>query len=129
MNNNNIQQQQKKRAAITAATTITTANEESKEAAALLLLERKIAIATEGFVDHITTKLRLQSKQNIETICDYILAMNAEVNPSLAHKRNQMQILCYLSTHCKQKPFIKMTRKDILGYLDSLRKWSSSFYH
>jgi integrase/recombinase XerD len=121
MMNNNNQQQQKKRATITATTTITTANEESKEAA--LLLERKIAIATEGFVDHITTKLRrLQSKQNIETICDYILAMNAEVNPSLAHKRNQMQILCYLSTHCKQMPFIKMTRKDILGYLDSLRK-------
>jgi hypothetical protein len=82
MMNNNNQQQQKKRATVTATTTITTANEESKEAA--LLLERKIAIATEGFVDHITTKLRrLQSKQNIETICDYILAMNAEVNPSL----------------------------------------------
>jgi|SRR5215211_7242972 integrase/recombinase XerD len=85
-------------------------------------LEQKIKLATEGFIDHFVNLLRKQSEHNMEIICDYILAMNTEVNPVLAHKRNQMQILCYLSEYCKQTPFIKMTRKDILGYLDTLRK-------
>ena len=48
--------------------------------------------------------------------------MNAEVNPVLANKQNQTQILCYLSEFRKQKPFTNMTREDILSYLDSLRK-------
>lgn len=107
INNNNNQQQQKKRAAITATTTITTANEESKEAAALLLLERKIAIASEGFVDHITTKLRLQSKQNIETICDYILATNAEVNPSLAHSETKCRYFVIYQHIVSKSPLSK----------------------
>jgi len=31
--------------------------------------------------------------KNIETICDYIIAMNAEINPSLMHKANQITVL------------------------------------
>jgi integrase/recombinase XerD len=31
-------------------------------------------------------------------------------------------MLCLLSEFCNQKPFSKMTRKDVLGYLNSLRK-------
>jgi integrase len=48
--------------------------------------------------------------------------MNAEVNPVLANKQNQTQILCYLSEFCNQKAFINMTREDVVSYLDSLRK-------
>ena len=53
--------------------------------------------------------------------------MNAEINPSLMHKRNQMQVLCYLSEyHNNQKPFREMTSNDILAYLDSFRKPEAS---
>jgi hypothetical protein len=105
-------------------TTTTTTEEEAIlfSSSFSVLLEQKIKAATEGLIDHYVNLLRRQSESNIEIICDYILAMNAEVNTVLDHKRNQMQILCYLSTHCKQTPFIKMTRADVLGYLDTLRK-------
>ena len=63
-------------------------------------LEQKIKLATEGFIDHYVNLLRRQSESNIEIICDYILAMNAEINPVPAYKKNQMQILCYLSEYC-----------------------------
>jgi integrase/recombinase XerD len=88
------------------------------------LLEQKIKNATEGFIDYYISLLRKQSlESNIEIICDYILTMNAEVNPSRDHKKNQLQVLCYLSEFCgNQTPFIKMTRNTILSYLDSLRK-------
>jgi hypothetical protein len=38
----------------------------------------------------------LKIKEDIETICNYIIAMNTEVNPSLMHKKNNIIILCYL---------------------------------
>jgi len=89
-------------------------------------LDQKIIAATEGFIDHYVNLLRRQSEPNIGIIYDYILAMNAEVNPVLAYKRSQMQILRYLSEHCNKIPFIKMTRADVLGYLDTLRRAEES---
>lgn len=67
-----------------------------------LLLERKIAIATEELINHFIVRLRrLLRRQNIETICNYIIAMNAEINPVLARKKEQLQVLCYyLSEYC-----------------------------
>lgn len=106
----------------TAATADSSIEEEIVKEKNLLLLERKIAIATQGFTDYFINKLRRQSEQNTTIICDYILAMNVEVNPVLANKQNQTQILCYLSEFCNQKAFINMTRKDVVSYLDSLRK-------
>src|SRR3954467_4002534 len=61
-------------------------------------LLRKLDNATEGFTDHFVRLLKKQVlESNIETICDYILAINTESDPSVNHKRNQLQILCYLS--------------------------------
>jgi hypothetical protein len=69
-----------------------------KEQGMALLLERKIAIATEGLVNNfIVQHRRLQPRQNIETICNYIITMNAKINPALARKKDQLQVLLYLS--------------------------------
>jgi integrase/recombinase XerD len=112
-------------------------------------LERKIAIATEGLIDSLAKRLRrlelktssssstaitattavsiIVGRQNTETICNYIIAMNAEVNPSAMHRKNQLEVLCYLSEfYNNQKLFSKMTHDDVLGYLDSLRKPEAS---
>jgi integrase/recombinase XerD len=62
------------------------------------------------------------SKQNALIISKYILAMNAEVNPSSSHKESQLKTLCFLSDFHKQKPFSEMTRDDVLKYLDSHRR-------
>jgi len=65
-----------------------------------LLLERKIATATEGLVNNFIVQLRrLQPRQNIETICNYIITVNAEINPVLARKKDQLQVLLYLSVY------------------------------
>jgi integrase len=116
----------------------------------LTKLERKITIATEGLLDYVIKKLRNLAtvatatvtniitkkekeiisaigRQNIETICDYLISMNAEVNPTIMHKKNQLQVLCYLCEfHNNQKLFSEMTRNDILAYLDSLRRPEAS---
>jgi hypothetical protein len=100
------------------------------------LLERKIASATDGLIDYFTSQLNnlsLKSKENTLTICDYIAALTIEVNPVLMYKRTQILVLCYLSLHYydhksgkQKKLFSDMTRNEVLGYLDSLRKPEAS---
>jgi hypothetical protein len=80
----------------TTATADASIEEEIVKEKNLILLESKIAIATQGFTDYFINKLRLESGQNTTIICDYLLAMNAEVNPVLANKQNQTQVLFYL---------------------------------
>jgi hypothetical protein len=82
----------------------------------------KIESVTAGLQGHYISLLKKQSSENAETIADYVLAMNVEVNPSIAHRSNQIRTLSYLSEFHKQKPFSKMTRNDIIQYLESLRK-------
>jgi hypothetical protein len=58
----------------------------------LALLERKIALATEGFTTHKFCEFVLKdrnrlSKENALTICDYIIAMKREINPRITYKR------------------------------------------
>jgi integrase/recombinase XerD len=94
----------------------------------LALLERKIALATEGFTTDRFCELVLRdrkrlSEENALTICDYIIAMKREINPRLSYKRTIIQILSELSKAVEiQKKFIDMTRDDVLCYLDKCRK-------
>jgi hypothetical protein len=93
-----------------------------------LALDRKIALATEGFKTHKLCELILKdrtrmSQENALTICDYIIAMEREINPRLSYKRTIIQSLSELSKAIGiQKKFIDMTRDDILCYLDNCRK-------
>ena len=91
-------------------------------------LDRKIALATEGFTTRKFCELVLRdrrrlSKENALTICDYIIAMKREVNPRLSYKKYTIQFLSELSRAVAiQKKFIDMTRDDVLCYLDNCRK-------
>jgi integrase/recombinase XerD len=90
-------------------------------------LQRKIkmAITDDGLIpSHAARLLREHSETNALTICDYILAMKTEVNPTVQYRQITIQVLCYLSRFCGrgQKPFKDMVRNDIVSYLDSLRK-------
>jgi integrase/recombinase XerD len=89
-----------------------------------VIYERKIQSITEDLTPHITNLLSQQSKENALTIANYILTMKTEINLSRHHKENQIQTLCYLSRYHQNKkiPFTKMTRDDILEYLDTHRK-------
>jgi hypothetical protein len=85
-------------------------------------LNDKIKLVTAGLLDHYVNLLKKQSSQNAETIADYVCAMNVEINPSIHHRTNQIRTLSYISGFHNQKPFLKMTRNDVLQYLDTHRK-------
>jgi integrase/recombinase XerD len=102
--------------------------------------KNKFATATSGLLQgYAVTPLKIlesKSRQNATTIIDYLIAMNEEINPSSLHKRSQIVTLTQLSESCNNKPFLQMTRNDILSYLnksrkpediDPLHKWVGTF--
>jgi integrase len=78
--------------------------------------------ATAGLSHHFFKLLNDQSRQNAYTISEYVIAMNSEINPSASHREGQLKILCYLSDFHNQRPFPKMTRNDVMQYLDGHRR-------
>jgi integrase len=52
--------------------------------------------------------------------------MITEINPSIMYRANQLQILYYLSEFYHNQKLFKMTRADVVEYLDSLRKSEES---
>jgi len=89
------------------------------------LLEKKIIIATDGIMTKFSeSTLRDKlSKQNALAAADYIIAMKREINPQLNYIKYTIQILSKLSRVIGiEKPFVDMTRDDILFYLDKCRK-------
>lgn len=87
------------------------------------LFEQKLVLATEGlepyFLKHLKTKI---SHDNALAISKYILSMKTEASLSSNYRRNILSSLKLLSEFLDNKPFIEMTREDIVSYLDSLRK-------
>jgi uncharacterized protein YihD (DUF1040 family) len=89
------------------------------------LLEKKIILATEGFMmkySESTLRDKL-SKENALAVADYIIAMKREINPRLNYIEYTIQFLSELSRVIGvEKRFVDMTRDDILVYLDKCRK-------
>ena len=72
---------------------------------------------------NILNRLQSKSKENASTIIDYLFSMHNEINPSINYKTNQIVTLSQLSESCNnQKPFLQMTRDDIIAYLNNCRK-------
>jgi hypothetical protein len=93
-----------------------------------LELDRKIALATEGFATNRFCELVLKdrnrlSKENALTISNYIVAMKREINPRLNTIRTTIQFLSELSKSVGiAKKFKSMKRDDIFSNLDKCRK-------
>lgn len=64
----------------------------------------------------------LRSNTNNNLITEYTEAMQTETNPSNAYRLTTIKILSMLSRFHSHKPFTKMTRNDIIAYLNSIRK-------
>jgi hypothetical protein len=91
------------------------------------LFERKIQTATDGLQQHYTNLLFRMLKQNALAVSDFIISMNSEINPSNNHRMNCIEVIGQLSKfYDHEKSFSKMTRMDILSFLDSLRKSENS---
>lgn len=70
--------------------------------------------------------LKEVKQPNGRLIADYVIAMRSEFNPTIRTKKNLVHSLIHFSTFHKHKAFVKMTRDDILEYLNSYRKADES---
>ena len=84
---------------------------------------RKLDLITEGarpyIKNHLLTRI---SRENCITIVNYMLAMQTEVGPSERYRIDTIYKLKLLAEFHNPKPFKDMTRQDIVGFLDRLRK-------
>jgi hypothetical protein len=85
--------------------------------------DRKLDLITAGanpfLKEHLLTKV---TRENCLTIINYVLAMQTETEVSEHYRINTVLNLKKLAEFYKTKSFSKMTRQDIVEYLDRLRK-------
>lgn len=87
------------------------------------LFDRKIESATAGLPKYYETVLKERTKKkNALTIAEYIIAMQTEINPADNYRANNIVTLTKLSKLHNHKPFIEMSRDDVVAFLDSYRK-------
>ena len=91
-----------------------------------LLVERKISLITEDLLPNYADRLYKIRLDNALSIADFILSLKTEINLSNYHIKNNIMVLTLLSHfHKNEKSFKKMTREDILSFLDRVRKSES----
>jgi integrase/recombinase XerD len=89
-------------------------------------VERKIDNATEGLPKQVSRKLRsVKNDENIFEIANYVMAMKTEANISDNYRACVIKTLCLLSAFHNHTNFKRLTRDDLLAYLDSRRKSES----
>ncbi len=67
-------------------------------------------------------KLAEQNFHNAETLCNYIMAEQNEINIKNTTKETKIKILVWLSNFHSGKNYEQMTKEDILAFLNKLRK-------
>lgn len=91
-----------------------------------LLFDQKLEAVTEGLeyyhLKHLRPKI---SAVNALTIAKHIPAMKTETNISDSRRRSIITSLKLLSEFLKNKPFERMTREDVISYLNMLRRQES----
>jgi hypothetical protein len=100
----------------------------STTTAADTLFDRKIAIACEGlrscYYDDLFYKIPL--KENALTLASYVISMKSEINPSYNYRIDIIEKISRLSIYSGKTLFKDMTKKQILDFLDNLRKPEAS---
>jgi integrase len=75
------------------------------------------------YYGNILQKLAKRNCDNADIICNYIIAEQTEINIKDSTKESRIKVLVWLSNFFDDElSFREMTKKDILCYLDSLRK-------
>jgi hypothetical protein len=70
----------------------------------------------------LLVKLAASNARNAAIICEHILAEQTAYNAKPSTIEGKIKRLVWLSSFLQNKDFAKMTKKDILLYLNSLRK-------
>jgi hypothetical protein len=90
-------------------------------------IEAKIHLITNSlsrnYYGSILQKLAKRNYNNADIICNYIIAEQTELNIKNSTKESRIKVLVWLSNFFNDElSFRKMTKQNILCYLDSLRK-------
>jgi integrase len=89
-------------------------------------IAHKIDNATEGLPRQVSKKLRsVKNDENIIEIANYVMAMKTEINASDNYRACVIKTLCLLSAFHNHTHFSRLTRDDLLTYLDSRRRTES----
>jgi integrase len=89
------------------------------------LFDMRVDTVTEGMIPYFTKTLKKLPYENAQTIVNFVMALNTEINPSKNYRTSIVNVLCRLSKY-KGKNFNDKTRQDILDFLDSYRKPEAS---
>jgi hypothetical protein len=89
-------------------------------------LDTRIEESTEALSNFFRKQLRSISKSNVTTICDYITALNREVNLSQSYRRDNIQILCTFSKFVDNKAFQDCRKNELMSFFDTFRKPEST---
>jgi integrase/recombinase XerD len=92
-------------------------------------IELKLDNATEGLKQHFVNMLRNlfnKSPDNALQVSNFLCAMKLETNFSAGHRRNYLFVLCKLSNYCNHLRYTKMSREDVISFLESHRKLEAS---
>jgi integrase len=91
--------------------------------------DRKVKIVTAGLSKEFSCLLRDKiTREDSLTVMDYMISLNAEVNPSVNYRKDIIKCLTKFcrykqSFYSKKRANLKqLDRKDVLAFLDSLRK-------
>jgi integrase len=89
-------------------------------------IDSKIEIITSSlnrqYFKNTLKKLAEENIQNSETICNYIIAEQNEINIKNSTKETKIKILVWLSDFLNAKNYDTMTKEDILAFLNKVRK-------
>src|SRR5215211_7156628 len=103
-------------------------NQEQKDQKINPLLDRQIDKITEGIPNNFNKSLRMLSEDHIKIIISYITALNTEIHLSTNYRKDIIQLLTKFSkSHADNInkynfDFKEVTRKDVINFLDNLRK-------
>lgn len=85
--------------------------------------ENKLRSAVEGLNPYFHKILLELPKQNSAYIIDYVINdLKRENNASVNYVRMNIYAIVDLAKYCKKQDFRKVTKEDVLSYLDSLKK-------
>jgi hemerythrin-like domain-containing protein len=87
--------------------------------------DRKLDIVTAGLTKEHSNLLEKIPSESALTVMDYIISLIAEVNPSANYRKDIIKCLTRFIKFChnsKEQNFKQQERKEVLAFLDSLRK-------
>jgi hypothetical protein len=91
--------------------------------------DRKLEIITTGLPKEHSNLLEKVPREDALTVMDYMISLNAEVNPSVNYRKGIIKCLTdfivfsHRSIQSKDRNSLKQyDRKDVLAFLDSFRK-------